>query len=448
MLFYCLTLVVLLSPLPFATNRPLFWSLWALLIAILGVISVINFFKSPQHRLSLLPFKSILDLVFIFIFTLGWIVYQAVIPAFVNTLHPIWTLADELLRIEITPPLSLASEDSFTAVMRMLSYGLVFSLSFYYSQLKKQARLVFLGVMGAGFVYSLYGVIIYCIDSKSISSVTSTFVNRNHFATFVGLTLLCTLALLNDGIAIASRHNIGGNLGLQRFFENLITRTWFPALVFIVNGTALILTHSRGGFSSSLLGIVVLLIALNLNQHTRNRYVLWTVSIFIGLGAVIFNLSSSKLLERFDLEGVNDENRAMVFELVGSAITGNPWIGFGLGSFEEAFPLYKNLAIAGTIAQPSLWDYAHNSYLEMIFELGFPAALALFYCFLRLALICLKGLLIRNRDWIYPTTGLAATVLIAAHVSVDFSMQIPAVAYIYFLLMGTACAQSFSSVKT
>ena len=94
-----------------------------------------------------------------------------------------------------------------------------------------------------------------------------------------------------------------------------------------------------------------------------------------------------------------------------------------------------------------LWDYAHHTYLETIFELGFPAAIALFYCFFKMAWICLKGVFIRRKDWIYSATGLAATCLIAAHAFVDFSMQIPAVVYTYCLLMGVACAQSFSTAK-
>jgi hypothetical protein len=35
--------------------------------------------------------------------------------------------------------------------------------------------------------------------------------------------------------------------------------------------------------------------------------------------------------------------------------------------------------------------------------------------------------------------------LIGVHSLVDFSMQVPAIPYVYALLMGVACAQSFSS---
>ena len=73
------------------------------------------------------------------------------------------------------------------------------------------------------------------------------------------------------------------------------------------------------------------------------------------------------------------------------------------------------------------------------------AAALLFACIGWLALMCLRGLRTRGRDWVYPATGLAATALVATHALVDFSLQIPATAVTYAALMGAACAQSFSS---
>jgi len=51
----------------------------------------------------------------------------------------------------------------------------------------------------------------------------------------------------------------------------------------------------------------------------------------------------------------------------------------------------------------------------------------------------------RRRDWLYPAIGVAATILVAIHSFVDFSLQIPAVAFVYATIMGVAVAQAFSS---
>lgn len=454
MLFKSLLFIVLLSPLPFGSNRPWAWSLWALLIAVLAISWAISTLNSPKTKISPLYFSTISDIIWVFLGVLSWAAYQIFIPVSINAQHPLWGLAANALNTAITPLISLTTADGITAIMRILSYGLVFLLCFYYCRVQENARTVFHSLMFAGLLYSLYGLVIYFgkygmilwfKHNPALATLNSTFINRNHFATFAGLTLLCSLALLSESITISAKYNIGGNLGWQRFFENLIVRAWLPALVFMITGTALILSGSRGGFFSSLLGVLVLLAALNLNARTRNYYALWLIVIFAGIGTVVFNLSSSRLLARLDLQGLTDEYRAIVFEQTWSAIQTNPWLGFGLGSFEESFPLYKNSDYPGTIAYPLVQDYAHNTYLETLFELGIPAGSALFYCFFRLGWICVKGLWIRKKDWIYPATGFSATMLIACHAFVDFSMQIPAIPYTYLLLMGAACGQSFSS---
>jgi hypothetical protein len=57
------------------------------------------------------------------------------------------------------------------------------------------------------------------------------------------------------------------------------------------------------------------------------------------------------------------------------------------------------------------------------------------------------GLRRRRREAVYSCVGFASTVLVAAHSTVDFSLQIPAVAVTYCLIMGAACAQSWSSQR-
>jgi len=51
----------------------------------------------------------------------------------------------------------------------------------------------------------------------------------------------------------------------------------------------------------------------------------------------------------------------------------------------------------------------------------------------------------RGRDWVYPATGVAATLLVGIHSFFDFSLQMPAVAITYACILGVACAQSYSS---
>ena len=74
-----------------------------------------------------------------------------------------------------------------------------------------------------------------------------------------------------------------------------------------------------------------------------------------------------------------------------------------------------------------------------------PAALALFAAIGGLAVVCLRGVRRRHRDWAYPALGVAASVLVGVHALLDFSLQIPAVAILYACIMGVGCAQAWSS---
>jgi len=91
-----------------------------------------------------------------------------------------------------------------------------------------------------------------------------------------------------------------------------------------------------------------------------------------------------------------------------------------------------------------IWDKAHNTYLEHAAELGLPAALALYAGMLLLFLYLLSGIFRRRRDQIYPLVATAATILVAVHALVDFSLQIPAVAVTYAAVLGVGVAQARS----
>ena len=183
-------------------------------------------------------------------------------PGLLNHFNPLWQMASSVLSIDKTYTISLNHSDTITAIMRLLSYALVFWLTLNYCQDRNKAKTVFFGLMISGFLYSIYGLIIHLGSFKTIlwqesfyhGSLTSTFVNRNHFATYAGLTLICSLALLSNGIQSSSKYKLGGYLGWQHFLENLINRNWFPLLAFFAIGTALILTHSPWWFFEHAIG--------------------------------------------------------------------------------------------------------------------------------------------------------------------------------------------------
>jgi O-antigen ligase len=113
-------------------------------------------------------------------------------------------------------------------------------------------------------------------------------------------------------------------------------------------------------------------------------------------------------------------------------------LGQGLGGFRDAFRAHIPPALTG-----EEWDMAHSSYLENAYELGLPAAV-LFYVAIAVVLVRLwRGTGVRRTNRGLPAFAFAVGVVGALHATVDFSLQIPAVAALFAFCLGLGWAQSF-----
>ncbi len=354
----------------------------------------------------------------------------------------------ETLGPPIQATVSLSATDSGTALMRLLSYGLVFALAFQLGQDRKMALQIVSWLFAAGLVYSIYGLWVYWSghqpewlfgDRRLPHDVRGTFINRNHFATWQGLTLLTAIAYFYQRMSKPEVMPYTVPQSRDARVETFILKSWKPLTAILVMVTALVLTHSRAGFASGLAGVIVLLYLLDHRAPSKRGLSRTTVVAALLVASLAFYLTSEVLLDRINRTEITSEERLEVFGDVYRGIGDNTLLGFGYGTFADSFRLYDD------IEAPVHYDRAHNSWLENLFELGVPAALALFLCLMGLALMCFRGVYRRHRDWVFPATGAAASVLVGLHAMVDFSLQIPAVALLYACIMGVACAQSSSS---
>jgi O-antigen ligase len=311
-----------------------------------------------------------------------------------------------------------------------------------------RARQVLLAVVYAGLVYAVYGLVIYVTGSETIlvfrkiaylDDLTSTFVNRNSYATYAGIGLICTTGLLLVVLTQGLEHGASGPARFARFAEAVVSRGWPLLLAWIMLMAALVLAHSRAGFLSTLLGLLVLLLVAGLTRAVDRRLALGFGALCLAGLIWTLGVGGDQLLARLMQTSLASEERPIVYERTLQAIGDSGTLGTGLGTFEDAFRFYRTSDIQGN------FNMAHNTYLENVLELGIPAAAALFGLFVWFLVLCALGIRRRRRDAVYPCVGFAVTVLVAAHSSIDFSLQIPAVTATYMLIMGAACAQCWSS---
>ncbi len=448
-LFFLLLLLVALSPLPLGSNREWSWSLCALLASLLTLLWAAGSFghtgRASWRLHPAIPLLAALACTWVLLQVAGWT------PTAWH--HPLWVMAGEVLSVEPAGRITLSVEDSLIALMRLFSYGLVFFLALQFGRDRGRAQAIFGWLAIAGLLYAIFGLFVYWSgdhpawlfgDRTMPHDVRSTFINRNHFATWQGLTLLCAMAYFYHRMAKPEVKPYTVPKDREAQVEEFVLKAWKPMIAVLLMVTALVLTHSRGGFAATLAGCVVLLWLLDRRASSRktgSRKSLSRLTVITALvvASIAFYLTSELLLDRINRTDITTEERLAVYANINRAVGDNPALGFGYGTFADSFRLYDQNE-SGVH-----YDRAHNTWLENAFELGVPAALALYAALAGLALTCLRGVRRRHRDWVYPATGVAASVLVGLHAIFDFSLQIPAVAILYALVMGVACAQSYSS---
>ena len=160
-----------------------------------------------------------------------------------------------------------------------------------------------------------------------------------------------------------------------------------------------------------------------------------------GLLAVSGGLTLERLGQidaNYDLE---QAGRLTYWQISLDMVAERPWQGHGYGNFEAAFAQHRDERFGDRV------DMAHNSYIEHLVELGVPATLLLYFGPLLLFGYCVRGVFARRRGQLFPLVAVGATVLVALHALVDFSLQIPAVAVTYAALLGIGVAQATPSPK-
>lgn len=435
--------LVCLAAIPLGANRPWAWILLALLTGILLLWQAACDFTEPDEArrdlraLGFAPWLFLAVLVWVFFQTVEWL------PAAWR--HPAYTALDAPGSVSVWP------ERTAQFGLRLLAYGAIFWMALRAGRetaLAQRGLAVFALFSSA---LAVYGLTLALLGSETIlwfdkwamrGYVTATFVNKNSYATYAGLGFLVNLALLlNDLKHLRGDDSRSRRTAARLWLTTLATSALPWILGMLLTGTALLTTASRGGFLAACLGTVVLLLALLIAR--RGRFALsFAAALLLPLFVfLLWNASETVLLRLADSD-VSSELRTTVYQRVWRAIEDAGALGAGFGSFQEAFRPYKTEALGGFT-----WDLAHSTYLENALELGWPAALALLLAVLGPILRCAKALRVRRRRLHFAALGLGASAAVGLHATVDFSLQMPAIAAAYALLLGLCWAQAWPTSR-
>lgn len=414
----CIWLLLVFPPLLLGANRPLFWAMNGLLVAIALAALALREFHDPRVARDRLA-VAVAALLAVGAF---WMALQSVSFMPQGWHHPIWQLTPQS-----PSAISLHPAAGWAALGWWLSLAIFFPAMRAGASSPHAIRraLATLAVMGAiigafGILVEQLGLATLGIAPKQayVGWVTGTFVSRNTAAAYFVMSLICAIALLT-----ASPGSLAPRARVQ------------AALCAVIILPALLLTGSRAGIVSGLAGLGLL--AFMRLRHERKSG--WKAVAAITAGAAVcVMLAGSALLARAGDSIGSNVSRFSLYQESIAAIADRPWLGHGAGAFASVQPLYHR---ADTSSE-YIWQHAHSLYLEAAVTLGLPVAAILVIGFAGVWIALMKRR--RGHAGLAAEAALAAGLALCLHAAVDFVLQTQAIALALAILSGLAVAETVS----
>jgi O-antigen ligase len=433
------------APFWFGSNRPIPWGINALLFS--GLAALYELSLLLRRAAHPVPLRNVWLPAVLFVLSVTWALFQSVTWAPVAWHHPIWQLTAEVLGHPVQGSISIDRDLTAIALLRLMTAASTFWLALQLCCDAGRARLLIWAIASISAAYAVAGLIalgfmpdgILFSELPRSNFLTSTFVNKNHYATFAGIGLIAAIAailrlyrraLAESGrffrLKVATLINTTGNKGA------------LPLALVLVIVAALLLSGSRGGTISAGLGLFVL-IALNFRRTKRSSRSEVLLAIFATVVVGVAFLGFGDLfVGRLEAQGVYEEGRLLVGIVTMRSILNSPLLGFGYGTFLAAFPMFRD----DSVNIWNFWDKAHNTYLEVFQGLGLLFGATLIASVVLLAWECMKGARTRQRDATIPAVAASVSFLVGVNALFDFSLQIQAVTLTYMAVLGAGVAQA------
>lgn len=416
--------------------------------SIFSIILIINTFP---NRIALENIKLIRKSFIIIITIILYALFQA--ASFDQNIfaNPNWVYAKELISSE-NNSISVSPDQTRWAIIQTATPFIVFLSVLMLANSDKNALKVWKAIISIGIMFSLFAMLNllfwpeYILFEKRVhdtKNLTGFFVNRNTAATYLGVCIVASTTMLifrnaesGEFWKILFGKNIRGKI-VKKYDVILLGIGIFTMLI------ALHLTNSRGGIFATYVSILLLVILIYSHRSTGIKLFIVMASTLIIFMVVFFIYGQNTLVRFWQTNMESETFRICAYLSTIDAIKKNWIFGTGLGTYFEIFPVYRRES-CGIYNQ---WAFAHNFYLEGYLTFGVIFVPILIYVYWILIRNFVSGMSNRVRYKVFPVGGLAIVLLVTVHSSVDFSLQIHAVAVLVAAVLGTAAAFS-SKTKT
>ena len=388
--------------------------------------------------------------------------YLLLLPFIFIPLAQIVPLSSELLKL-ISPGLFIIKEsagindninfpghisvnpyETLSSLKLLISCFFSFILTAILFNKKERLKVAIYFLLALSFILSFFGVVqyfswngkLFWFKPITVGAPFGPFVNHNHFASFINLTILPLLSLLLYQFRRGIRYNL-----LER------RETLFLIFSLSLTICALLLSGSRGGIVSFLAGISFMIFILwKEGEYKKKAFILSLTLSIVSLLLVLVE-SESVFNTLSTLYSVSDDP-SLLYRLKGwkaslDIIMDYPFLGTGLGTYRDIFLLYRPFDMERT------FHYAHNEYIQLLVETGvvgfFMLSIPFFVLFIKLNPIQAVD---KDREKRYLQAGLYSAIFIMLiHNVVEFNMHIPSNAYLFSIICGLYVAITGKGIK-
>lgn len=409
-------LIIALSPLPFASNRLWAWSLLAAFTFFLLTAYFIDCYRKKKPSLEHIDKSSSLQLK-LFILLIIWIVFS------------------------ITFNLDSNTSDIILSTIKSAFFIGFFTLGVISIKTLQDAKRVMLMVVLSAIFQSTYGAFMtlsgiewgfFSNKTSYIGKATGTFINRNHFAGYLELSLGISI-----GLMMSTETKFSGTIRekIRKVIKLILSEKALIRLGIIIMVIALVLSRSRMGNTAFFTGLLVAgtLSLLLMRKKSKSLIILLASLIIFDVAIMSTFFGIKQVAERIQKTSPKYETRDEVAKDAIDMILDKPLLGHGIGTFKYTYPNYRSESVYNI----RIYDHVHNDYLEFLIELGIPGFLLLVI----ITLISLKNSILslkNSRSRLSKSMAfscLMGVTVIAIHSTVDFNLQIPANALLFIIIL-------------
>jgi O-antigen ligase len=294
-------------------------------------------------------------------------------------------------------------------------------------------------LLGLAVIQGLYGIVQALVPNLGVLWVSylksglgdarGTWINRNHFAGFMGMMLPLLL-----GFSL-SRVRWGAQLKFKALLQsNRIHQHSLFLLALVIMALALLFSKSRAGIMSLFFGLGTFLILIRGKDRKFPKRFWIILSIFLGLTLLYgLRIGFDPIIDRFLALDLDNTRRDFWNDSL--AIIADHPLGIGLATFKYVFPVYNVTSLTETMTP----HYLHNDVLQLLVETGWPGFTLLIGAYLAFMIDSFR----RIRRMVFFTDpqrffiavgAFGGLVSISFHSFFDFNLQIPANA-VYFVVL-------------